>query len=148
MFPWSWLSQFSQVQEGLAQLNKNILSSNAQKALKSRCQEMFAGRRVGDNYLWDGEIWSLHKNWQFQFQKISYQLFNVDDLYGSLGNFGVYAAITSAQIKRKPGTNIASVHISEIGVYMRDTFEFIGDKYLGHWDFDGAGINIPAGAEN
>ncbi|GGB51500.1 hypothetical protein GCM10011502_25790 [Oceanisphaera marina] len=148
LFPWSWLSGFSQVQEGLAQLNNNIFSPDAQKTLKRKCQEMFASRRVGDNYLWDGDIWSLHNNWQFQLQVISYQLFNVDDLYGSLGNFAIYAAITSARIKRKAGTNIASVHISEIGVYMRDTFEFIGDQYLGHWDFDGAGINILAGVAN
>jgi hypothetical protein len=38
-----------------------------------------------------------------------------------------------------------SATITQVFVYLADTYDFIGEQYLGHWNFDGMGIQPVAG---
>jgi hypothetical protein len=82
---------------------------------------------------------NLHSDWQFQYVEVGYQMNQVDDLYGAMGNFMLAAAVTKAKLSiLRPGTALLAV--SEVGLYARDTFEFNGQQYLGHWSEKGLAL--------
>ena len=89
----------------------------------------------------------LHSDWQFQFAKVDYEPMIMDDLYGSLGKFAVYAAVTKAKIYKQSDKKYF-VNVSEVGLYVRDTFDFNGAQYLGHWSKDGMGLVLAGGIAN
>ncbi len=151
LFPWDWLNQFDSVQEALTELNNNLTSPAAQKELKENFQQLLKTIEVPDQYAytWDQEnVIDLHLDWQFQLAEVGYEIGTVDDLYGSLGNFAIYAAVTKATISCTDQENVFHIQVEEVGVYMKDTFDFIGNQYLGHWDFEGLGLNPAAGLSN
>lgn len=142
IFTMKWLESFERVKKAKAELlsNQVLWSENAQKAIKKRFEKF--NIIESSSYIIDNSnlsIEELHKNWQFQYKKIGYSLGNfneVDDLYGSLGNFGLYVAILKAEVNN----NI--LHIKKIGLYMKDTYDFIDNQYLGHWNEKGMMITI------
>jgi len=107
-------------------------------------------------------VQEINQNSQFQYQQIGNTLFNVtsygkaatkdvflgdldlDDLWGALGDFllkiageGEVIPETSMVKKRtQSGANMVryyDVQVNKIGVYVRDTYDFNGTQYLGHW---------------
>ncbi len=155
MFTWSWLEQFKQVPEARDQLISTLSTNNAINELKTLIIN-YLGRTPHlepTTYQVTNELLpvELHSNWQFQRSDVGYGKV-MNDLYGSLGNFALYAAITKATIikttNHKLTPNNFSVHITEVGLYMRDTYEFIGEQYLGHWGNNGLRLNYLGGVLN
>lgn len=64
----------------------------------------------------------------------------LDDVYGTLGGFLVKFAVTKFTVTSKTKRMPATVHIEEIGCYIRDTYEFLNDSSkdqpLGYWSFE------------
>lgn len=89
----------------------------------------------------------LHSDWQFQFVTVGYKMNEVDDLYGALGNFILAATVTKAQLVL-PRPGVARLSVREVGLYVRDTFDFIGQQYLGHWSEKGLALQPFAVASN
>ncbi|HIF9499316.1 TPA: DUF6402 family protein [Photobacterium damselae] len=148
MFSLNWLMGFERTRRAKTELisQKRLWSDNAQKAVKNKVAKIIAEKgyiEINNSSL---DIVSLHRDWQFQYVTVGYDIGVMDDLYGSLGNFGLYAAINKAHVEEIEGETFLIV--TEISVYMRDTFEFIGEQYLGHWNEDGMGINLAGGALN
>jgi hypothetical protein len=104
-----------------------------------------------------GDIRHYHANFQFQFipvgksweEAFSRLIKNAglsrlpfpDDLEGALANFNFYAAINRVEYQRTSQTT-AKCLITEVSVYMRDTYSFYdrsgaGSQYLGHWNKTG-----------
>ncbi len=99
-------------------------------------------------------IWQ-HKRWQFNYFKVDVDpddrffvyMGELDDLFGALAGFGVYvaAAGTVTPITKEVGAGKErkvlltgyEVTIPQVLVYARDTYDFIGDQYLGHWSKTG-----------
>ncbi|MFM2591290.1 DUF6402 family protein [Vibrio sp. TBV020] len=148
MFSWSWLESFERVQKAKEVLlsGEVLWSENAQKEIRrlAKAAEYELANPIIDNSAL--EITELHANWQFQYSKVGYELGAVDDLYGSLGNFALYAAVQKAYRYEEGGQ--CYLRVTEIAIYMRDTFEFIGVQYLGHWDHEGMAITIMGGVFN
>lgn len=88
----------------------------------------------------------LHSNCQFQRETVGYSFKEMDDLYGSLGNFGIYAAIMKITIS--PSRKGYRILLNDVGLYMRDTYDFLGDQYLGHWCDEGLKLELLGGARN
>lgn len=65
---------------------------------------------------------------------------DLDDVYGALGNFTIKIAATRFRtINNYKG--FAKIEIDEIGLYVRDTYDFINDdddQFLGYWNDSGA----------
>ncbi|TPG87467.1 DUF6402 family protein [Pseudomonas mandelii] len=65
----------------------------------------------------------------------------LDDVYGTLGGFVVKFAVTKFSTTPKTKKMAATLHIEEIGCYIRDTYEFLNeggdDQLLGYWNHDG-----------
>ncbi|MEZ6853085.1 DUF6402 family protein [Halodesulfovibrio aestuarii] len=151
MFTWAWMEQFEQVIPALSGLLDLLQTDSAIDTIKSYLtryleHDPMVGRSMAISNPLDPVI--LHSNWQFQLVSVGYELGKVDDLYGSLGNFALYAAITKCTVKRNTLTNKHLIHIHEIGVYMRDTYDFRGNQYLGHWGFDSFCISPVSGILN
>ena len=93
-------------------------------------------------------LWQ-HKHWQFQRQgvdvsfveKYKRKIEGLDDLYGALGTFSLYASGCGSV---SPVKNWAIrgyfVSVTELVIYVRDTYDFCGEQYLGHWNSDGVKI--------
>ena len=96
-------------------------------------------------------IWQ-HEHWQFQLSKIdggdidkvTRRLVGLDDLYGALAVFSLNLAAYGMVI---PKTNVSdsgmscvqhyTIEVTHVGVYVRDTYDFLEDQYLGHWSKQG-----------
>ncbi|WP_158226594.1 DUF6402 family protein [Pseudomonas congelans] len=102
-------------------------------------------------------IWQ-HEHWQFRLFKIDTTqidrgkifLSGLDDLFGALASFGLYLSAVGTVT---PDTEIVDtgsacklvvktyqIEITHIAVYARDTYDFIGAQYLGHWNKDGVEV--------
>ncbi|MDC5842174.1 DUF6402 family protein [Vibrio europaeus] len=148
IFSWQWLESFERVNKVKETLlsDKVLWSENAKDELKNclrKSNHDFTHSDIDNRSL---TVMELHTNWQFQHSKVGYELGAVDDLYGSLGNFALYAAIQKAHFYEEDGQSY--LRVTEVAIYMRDTFDFIGVQYLGHWDHGGMGINVIGGAFN
>ena len=65
---------------------------------------------------------------------------DLDDVYGALGNFTIKMAATRFRITSNY-QGFARIEIDEIGLYVRDTYDFINDdgddQFLGYWNHSG-----------
>ncbi|KOO12771.1 hypothetical protein AKJ18_22145 [Vibrio xuii] len=148
IFSWQWLNSFERVRKAKEILlsDKILWSENAKNEIK-KCLKASSYKLIdGDIENRSLTIVELHARWQFQHSKVGYELGAVDDLYGSLGNFALYTAIQKAHLYNEDGQSY--LRVTEIAIYMRDTFDFIGSQYLGHWDHDGMGVNVSGGVFN
>jgi hypothetical protein len=157
MFTWEWLEKFKKAREGEDDLKNRLHNTAAKNALKSKFEKYLsndsANRRTSHTIQNELNAKALHSDWQYQRKSINYVPFdNIDDLYGSLGSFGLYAAVTKFTITKLTNhiitSNQYSIHITEVGIYMRDTYDFNGNQYLGHWSFNGLDIDVAGGAWN
>lgn len=152
LFKWEWLSRFPLVVQAVNQLLTQLNTPNAQKRLQEQFKSYLA-RTLSKSQSFPISInfglhpVELHSDWQFQYAAAGYETGVMDDLYGSLGNFAVYAAVTKAKIYQPKNAHYF-VTVSEVGLYVRDTFDFNGPQYLGHWSKDGMGIVLAGGAGN
>jgi len=55
----------------------------------------------------------------------------LDDMMAALANFALYVAI-AGQAEGLP-TGETRVSVSEVGIYVRDSFDFNGDQIFGYW---------------
>lgn len=56
---------------------------------------------------------------------------SLDDMDAALGNF-VFQVVAAGTVSPKGSGHL--VEIKEVGVYIRDSYDFNGDQYLGCWD--------------
>jgi Family of unknown function (DUF6402) len=64
---------------------------------------------------------------------VSFTLGDLDDLSAALGNFS-FRVVVAGTITPDLKTHKCSIMISEVGVYVRDSFDFNGSQFLGFWD--------------
>lgn len=82
----------------------------------------------------------LDKTSQFNFIKIGSTLWekatdSLDDVYGALGSFIIKVAFTNLNVTRDQ-SGFMKLEIRELGLYVRDTYEFMNDgddQTLGYW---------------
>lgn len=157
MFTWEWLEQFEKVRVAVGSLIERLNNSAAKNTLKNKFEKYLNSYSTDiplpHTIQNDLDAVALHSEWQCQYQSINYAPFDdIDDLYGSLGNFGLYAAITKCTITKITNhmvtPNHYTVHVTEVGIYMRDTYDFNGNQYLGHWNFEGLDIDSAGGIWN
>ncbi|WP_409524482.1 DUF6402 family protein [Nitrincola sp. MINF-07-Sa-05] len=151
---WHWLNQFSRVAEAEQSLHSRLVNSAAMEELENKFHaQLIANARLreqssrGSVLIRCRDVIEAHSLWQFQLADVLYgRPRDMDDLYGALGRFTVYAAVNIGQVQSL-GSNRYRLSVSEIAVYVRDTYEFIDSQYLGHWNFAGLGFN-PTAAVN
>jgi hypothetical protein len=64
---------------------------------------------------------------------VSFGLFDLDDMSAALGNY-IFNVVAAGYVTSTPGTTAYQVSITEVGVYVKDSFDFNGDQDLGYWD--------------
>jgi hypothetical protein len=143
IFTMDWILGFSRANDAYATLKSSLSTSNAKKEIKKLVEKDINASYINTvtipikNSL---DPKKLHLYWQFQFAGTSYDWrVGMDDLYAALGNFALYASILEGSYTIENNI-ITKIHISKVGIYMKDTFDFIGDQYLGHWNEEGMGI--------
>lgn len=146
IFTMDWITNFTRGGAALTNLIANLQATNAIRTLQGiigkranlKDLKMLSIKNVADPV-------ELHSNWQFQYEKVGYDHHDsLDDLYGSLGKFALYAALLEGEVTRKNENAPSFLRVTKVGIYMRDTFDFIGPQYLGHWNSQGMGLNPSA----
>lgn len=64
---------------------------------------------------------------------------DLDDVYGALGGFSIKIAATKFSVVHDTA-GPSKIRIDEVGLYVRDTYDFLnidGDQLLGYWGFKG-----------
>lgn len=61
-----------------------------------------------------------------------------DDVYAALGAFNIKMAATKFSTAYDVETGFSKIHITEIGIYIRDSYDFLGsEQLLGYWSQHG-----------
>lgn len=107
---------------------------------------LFISDEIKDCYLNYGNLSAieLDKTSQFNFIKIGSTLWEkatdtLDDVYGALGSFIIKIAFTDLNVTRDTD-GFMRLEIKELGLYVRDTYEFVNDgddQPLGYWGENG-----------
>ena len=102
-------------------------------------------------------LWQ-HEHWQFRLFRIDSSQYSrgkvlmsgMDDLFGALASFGIYLAAKGSVTPQTKTVDTGracqvvatryDIEITHIVLYARDTYDFIGDQYLGHWSKDGVEV--------
>nr|WP_211461391.1 DUF6402 family protein [Collimonas silvisoli] len=141
---------------------KEILSRSSNLKYDKCDQFPKNGYKLDAWQLSGNDIQKLHKNYQFQRIDVDtnkpdrfklfvfpseYKIAALDDLFGTIGGFNIYAAIDEAYYERTSLTT-AKVKITRLAVYVKYGFNFYDKKeergnsgsksqYLGHWGYGG-----------
>jgi len=110
-------------------------------------------------------IWQ-HENWQIQLVRVDVenndrvlvQFEGLDDLFGALGGFAFYLAAygtvtPNVRVLPSDGPNKRTVEkymieMTHVAIYAKDTYDFIDQQYLGHWNKDGVEAKLMVAAHD
>ncbi len=67
------------------------------------------------------------------YRTVDFSLSDLDDMTAALGNF-TFRVIVAGSVEPLRGRSGHRVTIQQVGVYIRDSFDFNGDQFLGYWD--------------
>jgi len=67
------------------------------------------------------------------FRVVSFGMTELDDMSAALGNF-TFRVLVAGSVAPGPGGAGFQITVSEVGVYIRDSYDFNGDQFLGFWD--------------
>lgn len=135
LFTMRWLSGFKRADLALQALKDSLATPKALAVLAAIGKSLPAGPGSATGL----GMATLHAQGQFQRALVDYDG-QLDDLYGSLGRFGFYAALLDWQVSTATPSAPGRLQVRKVALYMRDTFDFIGSQYLGHWNRQGMGV--------
>jgi hypothetical protein len=67
------------------------------------------------------------------FRTVDFGVSDLDDMTAALGNFA-FRVVVAGEVEPLTGRGGHRVTIRQVGVYVRDSFDFNGDQFLGYWD--------------
>jgi len=67
------------------------------------------------------------------YRVVSFGFSDLDDMSAALGNFA-FRVLIAGSVAPAPGGARFQVTITEVGIYIRDSYDFNGDQDLGYWD--------------
>ena len=67
------------------------------------------------------------------YRVVSFGLSDLDDMSAALGNFA-FRVVVAGYVTAASGVSGYQVTMTEVGVYIQDSFDFNGDQFLGYWD--------------
>jgi hypothetical protein len=74
---------------------------------------------------------TVHRD-QLNFRYVTSPSSPIDGLSAGLGDFALYVAVAGEHEGLKDGRTKISIH--QVGIYVRDSFDFEGGQFLGYWD--------------
>ena len=153
-----WITSFPRGKQALKNLINQIEAKNAIEVLRKKAQKRLEREQpFREHHLFGppcdfihncSDPVELHSEWQFQREKVNLDLELLrggpDELYGSVGAFALYAALLEGNFIQNPKSQKWNLEVTKVGIYMRDTFDFNGLQYLGHWNDNGIIIDKSA----
>jgi Family of unknown function (DUF6402) len=67
------------------------------------------------------------------FRAVTFSTSDLDDMTAALGSF-VFRVVVAGAVQPRSGSRGHDVEINQVGVYIRDSFDFNGNQFLGFWD--------------
>ena len=117
----------------------------ARRTLLNRIKRSPGGFTPGSHVMDTRNVPALHRQWQFQRMAVgglgrSLKTFleGTDDLFAALGDFQFYAA--PARMVITAHKDYTEIYIPQVAIYLRDTYDFYGEQYLGHWNSQGSAL--------
>lgn len=132
----SWALTFSRAKAGYDAVirSKLWINDNAKRLILERLkrQGMAPGKLINFGDL--SQAVNILENQYLTYQKVGELLDPLDDMYGALGRFTFHIAVRgqAVPIPNKPQHTVI---IEEVGIFVRDPYDFSGDQPLGFWNF-------------
>ena len=121
-----WIKSFSRGREAYENLLNNWNTDRSRSELWEKIIALPKNRNVLGSTKYSAR--QLHEYCQIQREDFGNYMSTIDDLYGSIGNASLYLAVVGElSDDRKLFT------VSNIGIYLRDIYEFNGFQPLGLW---------------
>ena len=128
-----WALKFERVKDEYENILRNI---NTVAAIK-RLQDHVINHKLFDDASRLGNVGmnalELNAHCQIQTQMFGSRTDTIDDLYGAIG-LGMLQLAVVGEVQR--GINKDSFRVDNIGVYLKDAYEFNGFQFLGCWTKD------------
>jgi hypothetical protein len=128
----AWVQEFARAGRGISALKGKLVKENTHESIINIIKKNHPGVLIDegihlkiDNSLLD--VVELHTNWQFQYEQVGSQTDSLDELTAALGRFTLMAALRKAELRK------GVIHLTEIGIYVKDIFDFSGWQPLGCW---------------
>lgn len=128
-----WALKFERAKDRYENIFRNINTASAIALLQKRIiqgQVFDDGSRLGNVGMNARE---LNAHCQIQTQVFGSSTDTIDDLYGAIG-VGMFQLAVVGEVQR--GINKDSFRVDNIGVYLKDAYEFNGFQFLGCWTKD------------
>lgn len=125
-----WALKFERVRDEYDNIFRNINTAAAIKKLQDHITNhklVDTGSRLGNVGMNARE---LNAHCQIQTQMFGSRTDTIDDLYGAIG-VGMLQLAVVGEVQR--GINKDSFRVDNIGVYLKDAYEFNGFQFLGCW---------------
>ena len=133
-----WIKSFSRGREAYENLLKKWDSSQIIRTVGDKIHKILQhNKKIRDNKISQEEIpipstkysaRQLHEYCQIQYEALGNYMSTIDDLYGSIGNAFLYLGVAGKLSKDEKNFTI-----TDIGIYLRDVYEFNGFQFLGLW---------------
>ena len=121
-----WIKSFSRGREAYENLLNNWNTDRSRSELWEKIIALPKNRNVLGSTEYSAR--QLHEYCQIQREDFGNYMSTIDDLYGSIGKASLYLAVVGElSDDRKQFT------VSNIGIYLRDIYEFNGFQILGLW---------------
>lgn len=79
------------------------------------------------------DVQAIHRDY-VNYRVVNFKWDDLDDMTAALGNFAFHVAV-SGEVQRLPAGQ-RQIAITEVGIYIRDSYDFNGDQLLGFWNAD------------
>ncbi|MDO5070287.1 MAG: DUF6402 family protein [Neisseria zoodegmatis] len=149
---WKWLDSFPLVKKKYQELiTQSIYSEKAKGELRKNINKNKENIPKGTfHHLASANILKYHLDWSFQHIKIGDSIeekpirpSSIEDWFVAFGSFGLYTAPYEIILTHKSG-DIYRAKIPLIAVYAKDTYDYVGEQFLGFWNEKG--VRILAGS--
>lgn len=133
----AWAMRSPRITAAMCELRSRMANEAARKLLVERLENLpwadNSSIRIGDRELNAIQLEGVcHSN------SVGFggNLDTMDDLYGSIGKGTLKVALVG-EAKRDPKTGRKSLRVTDVGFYIRDSYDFNGPQYLGTWTSSG-----------
>ncbi|UOO77139.1 DUF6402 family protein [Neisseria sp. Dent CA1/247] len=145
---WEWLDKSPLIMEKFRELVRKSIYKDIAKAILKRKIEDSWRKIPKDNFYKQAaeNILKYHTEWQFQHIKIGDSISekpirhtSIEDWFVAFGSFSLCAAPYQIILTHKQG-NLYRAKIPTIAVYAKDTYDYVGEQFLGFWNAKGVRI--------
>ncbi|HEY4292947.1 DUF6402 family protein, partial [Luteibacter sp.] len=132
-----WAISFSRCRNAIDLLREKMANPAALNLLRERLEKLdWGGRSSVEFGRLDMRAIQLDQECQANSESLGETYDTLDDMYGALGKATLKVALIG-EAMRNAWTGRLALHVTHVGFYLRDNYDFNGFQFLGTWTHSG-----------